>query len=327
MALTGGFVHSAVPAAGQAAGIHTAFTNNLSGDWTVHAQVTFQAATNNERVYWVMEHSSGGQILFYVANGIDADGNNGIDDGNRMAGYSEFTDLTLYAAYDPNGGAAGSNSFYDNLYNNALDPAAAGFWNQTLKTRAARLGLWLEGWTTCYLWVSEGGPAMDLIMHTSSDQVGNTQRMTAWIASSQLIDDTSRAPADRPDTRAGLILMEDDTANPPNVENYKANYHYDGAMQLVSAGPGGWFLLGLNEDGNEPDGDGNYLLQTMVAERQGGAEGNGAILGVIRKDLAGFHGPPETIGKVFGNALGAAFIHVGRHWATGFWGPLGDVTP
>ena len=323
MTISAGFVHSAVPGGGQAAGIHTAFTNNLSAVWTVHPQETFQAATSSERVYFVLEHSSGGQILFYVAEGSDADGNSGIDSGNRRSGYSASSHRTLWAAYDVNGGGAGSDSFYDNLYNNSLDPAAAGFWNQTLKTVAYRLGLWLDGWATCYLWVSEGEEDLDILFHTSTDEPGQADRVAAVVFSDQLVDDSSRTAGDKPDSRAGGFLLETDTADPPFVNNIDMSYHFDGQMTEVLTGPTDWNMLDQNDNTVEPDGDGKYLLQTMPVERDGG----GQIFGVMRKDLAAFTGPPEVVGKVIGNPAGAAFMCVGRSWCTGFWGPLGDITP
>lgn len=322
MPISNGFVYSAVPGAGQAAGIHSAFSTNMSADWTVHPQVTFNVSTDTERVYFVLEHSSGGQILFYVANGINADGDNGLADGNRSTGYSNFTDLTLWAAYHPGGGGAGSGSFYDNLYNNGLDPAAAGFWTQAVKTRAHRLGLWLEGWTTCYLWVCEGGADMDIVFLTSTDEVGEADRVQFTVFSDQLIDDSTRAVADRPDSRAGSYHVEPNTNAPPTLQSFRAHIHLNGQMVHVTASPGGYFMLDQNVDAIEPDGDGRYLLQTIPAEEVDGAP----IRGVFRKDLAAFTGPPELVGKTFGNTAGAAFMCGPRNWCCGFWGPLGNIT-
>lgn len=321
MTISAGFVYSQVPGAGQGANLHTEFTNNLSADWTVHPQVTFGAA-NTLRVYFVLEHSSGAQILFYAADGSDADGNNGLAAGNRSTSFPEFTHQTIWAAYDVNGGGGGSDSFYDNLYNNGLDPANAGFWNQSVKTRAHRLGLWLEGWTTCYLWVCEGEADMDLVFLTSTDEPGEADRVQFTVFSDQLIDDSSRAAGDRPDSRAGSYHIEPDSSSPPTVKAFRAHIHLGGQMVHVTDSPVGYWMLDQNDDPIEPDGDGRYLLQTIPAEEATGSP----IRGVFRKDLAAFTGPDELIGKTFGNTAGAAFMCGPRAWCCGYWGPLGDIT-
>lgn len=330
MALVG-FSHTGTPgdvSNGRGTHIRQTLENNLTVNWTVHPLVTFGSGSD-QRDYFVVEHANGPQILFYVASGDTEDGGTGIDTTWHNSSFSTNTDQTIWVALDKNGGGVGSDSFFDNLNNNGLDPHDSGFWNQSEKTQAVRCVEWFEGSGLSTLYFIEDDAAATLIIYSNSSSGSRLNSISVVLISEEYVDDTERPVGDRLPTRHGLLAVQaDDDSGGNDVEEWESyiftgvgEYNLNGGLNNIDTA---FYILGSNSVSTEPDLDGNYATQTIPLYGFDDAAGNPQrIRGIINKELARFTPPAGVpIGKRRdGGTLMAAPVEMMFGWSNG----LGDI--
>jgi len=329
-----GFSHTGTPGdASDGEGVHIRQTldNNLSADWTVHPLITFGSGgeTGDQRDYFVLEHANGPQILVYVAVGDGEGGSQGLDSSWVNSSFSTGTDQTVWVALDKNGGGVGTDSFYDNLNNNGLDPADSNFWNQVEKTQAVRCVEWFEGSGLSTLYFIEDDAACTLIIYSNSSDASRSNSISVVLISEEYVDDSDRPEADKlPTTHGVLAVQADDDGGGNDVEEWESyiftgvgDYSLNGGLNNIDTS---FWLLGSNSASTEPDLDGRYATQTIPV--YGFDDGNSnpqLIRGVINPVLARFTPPagvPLGIRRDGGELMpGPAQMAFG--WSNG----LGDI--
>jgi hypothetical protein len=318
-----GFSHAGTPAASQGSGIRATMAANLSANWTVHPLVAKGSGTTL-RAYWVVEHSNGPQILFYVADGSGADGSNGIYiNGRSTAAASIAQDLTIWCGISPTSGlGSGSGSFYDSLNVAGNDPGAAGFWTAVKRyCRMSRCLEWVEAGGSSTIYFVEDNVNCQLIVTTTSSYSGRTTSISANVMSENLLVATDRHIADRLEETIGQISVTCTANSQENKIDYTEMSFFLGTNDLVADNvvvqDFHRSCLDGNKDTAEPDADGQIATQEIVLSSE-----DGLVRGVVDPALARY--APNAAAEN-GKRQGTTFMMGPRGFVTAWDNALGDI--
>ena len=326
-----GFTHTGTP--GGANGLGPDIRSTMAGDvgfnvnFTVHPVVTIGSDTF-EASYWVVEHTSGIQILFGVAHGTNAD----VVFAERSIVFGT-SNYNMWIALDPIGGGTGTDSFYDNLYNNGLDPESGSFWNQAKRSKGVRVVEWYGSSSSTTLWFVYDSELGHLIIFSNGNASGRANSISVAAASNLLIDDTKIAEDDRMPSRAGVIAVQADTDSGGNdvtdftLYTFPDGKVYDDTDERSGDIPEHFYLFDNDTWAPEPDAQGLYMTQTIPVRATFGNDtvDGDQIVGEIDRAIARFN--PRSNIPLGKRRAGGTLINGQQEMMWGWADSLGDIIP